>query len=187
MTPKSMTPKSMTPKSMTPKMTPESPRKSRMGPKKSALAQVSASQDEEESSLNESDLVPTNKGNFLYPMYFFCWYQINIQCFECVVVIKKKWKYEKTTTFSVNSLKRNYFEKWQNWEIFNGSQKTMHEFCLWQARYFVFLILFLIFGQFSIWPVSNSMKELKELRQNYEELLLLISLFLTVWPLLTIF
>ena len=66
MTPKSMTPKSMTPKSMTPKMTPESPRKSRMGPKKSALAQVSASQDEEESSLNESDLVPTNKGKFLY-------------------------------------------------------------------------------------------------------------------------
>ena len=70
MTPKSMTPKSMTPKSMTPKMTPESPRKSRMGPKKSALAQVSASQDEEESSLNESDLVPTNKGKFLYLMYF---------------------------------------------------------------------------------------------------------------------
>merc|ERR1719203_1262370 len=62
MTPKSMTPKSMTPKSMTPKMTPESPRKSRMGPKKSALAQVSASQDEEDSSLNDSDLVPTNKG-----------------------------------------------------------------------------------------------------------------------------
>ena len=64
MTPKSMTPKSMTPKSMTPKMTPESPRKSRMGPKKSALAQVSASQDEEDSSLNDSDLVPTNKGKF---------------------------------------------------------------------------------------------------------------------------
>ena len=70
MTPKSMTPKSMTPKSMTPKMTPESPRKSRMGPKKSALAQVSASQDEEDSSLNDSDLVPTNKGKFeFYELY----------------------------------------------------------------------------------------------------------------------
>ena len=92
MTPKSMTPKSMTPKSMTPKMTPESPRKSRMGPKKSALAQVSASQDEEDSSLNDSDLVPTNKGNLFYnphnPMYYFC-YRINIQYFEFVVVIKK--------------------------------------------------------------------------------------------------
>ena len=88
MTPKSMTPKSMTPKSMTPKMTPESPRKSRMGPKKSALAQVSASQDEEDSSLNDSDLVPTNKGIFFIFDVFF--YQINIQCFECVAVIKKQ-------------------------------------------------------------------------------------------------
>ena len=39
----------------------ESPRKSRMGPKKSALAQVSASQDEDE-TMNDTDLMPTTKG-----------------------------------------------------------------------------------------------------------------------------